>query len=113
MSILYDKIQAYIDDIQATQIENIQDRAARVEMFRVKYLGKKGVINELFEQFKAVPNDEKKELGKAPAEFYTPPSRPRWLPPRSARATSCSTSARSPRMRPSARPAVACSATCA
>ena len=65
MSILYDKIQAYIDDIQATQIENIQDRAARVEMFRVKYLGKKGVINELFEQFKAVPNDEKKELGKA------------------------------------------------
>ena len=65
MSILNDKIQAYIEDIQATQIENIQDRAARVEMFRVKYLGKKGVINELFEQFKAVPNDEKKELGKA------------------------------------------------
>ena len=65
MSILNDKIQAYIQDIQATQIENIQDRAARVEMFRVKYLGKKGVINELFEQFKTVPNDEKKELGKA------------------------------------------------
>ena len=57
MSILYDKIQAYIDDIQATQIENIQDRAARIEMFRVKYLGKKGVINELFEQFKSVPNE--------------------------------------------------------
>ncbi len=65
MSILYDKIQAYIDDIQATQIENIQDRAARIEMFRVKYLGKKGVINELFEQFKSVPNEEKKDLGKA------------------------------------------------
>ena len=40
MSILYDKIQAYIDDIQATQIENIQDRAARIEML-----------------FKSVPNE--------------------------------------------------------
>ncbi len=65
MSILNDKIQAYIEDIQATQIENIQDKAARIEMFRVKYLGKKGVINELFEQFKSVPNEEKKDLGKA------------------------------------------------
>jgi len=63
MSLLKEKIQAYIDDIQATQIEKFQDKAAEVEMFRVKYLGKKGIINELFEQFKAVPNEEKKEVG--------------------------------------------------
>lgn len=65
MNSLKDKIQAYIEDIQATQIEKFQDRAAEVEMFRVKYLGKKGIISDLFEQFKAVPNEEKKDLGKA------------------------------------------------
>lgn len=65
MNSLKDKIQAYIDDIQATQIEKFQDRAAEVEMFRVKYLGKKGIISDLFEQFKSVPNEEKKDLGKA------------------------------------------------
>ena len=65
MNPLKDKIQAYIEDIQATSIEKFQDRAAEVEMFRVKYLGKKGIISDLFEQFKAVPNDEKKDLGKA------------------------------------------------
>lgn len=65
MNLLKDKIQAYIDDIQATHIEKFQDRAADVELFRVKYLGKKGIIADLFEQFKNVPNEEKKDLGKA------------------------------------------------
>ena len=65
MNTLKDKIQAYIDDIQATSIENFQNKAADVEMFRVKYLGKKGVISELFEQFKSIPNEEKKDIGKA------------------------------------------------
>lgn len=64
MDSLKEKIQAYIDDIQATSIENCQDRAAEVEKFRVKYLGKKGIVSDLFEQFKAVPNEEKKEIGK-------------------------------------------------
>lgn len=64
MNSLKDKIQAYIEDIQATQIEKFQDRAAEVEQFRVKYLGKKGIISDLFEQFKTVPNEEKKDLGK-------------------------------------------------
>ncbi|MBR3412245.1 MAG: phenylalanine--tRNA ligase subunit alpha [Bacteroidales bacterium] len=65
MNLLKDRIQAYIDDIQATQIEKFQDRATDVELFRVKYLGKKGIIADLFEQFKSVPNEEKKDLGKA------------------------------------------------
>ena len=65
MNLLKDKIQAYIDDIQATRIEDFKDKAAEVEMFRVKYLGKKGIISDLFEQFKTVPNEEKKDLGKA------------------------------------------------
>ena len=72
MNTLKDKIQAYIDDIQATSIENFQNKAADVEMFRVKYLGKKGVISELFEQFKSIPNEEKKDIGKALNMLKTP-----------------------------------------
>ena len=62
---LKDKIQEYINEIQSTSIEKFQDKATEVEMFRVKYLGKKGIISDLFEQFKSVPNEEKKDLGKA------------------------------------------------
>ena len=65
MNVLKDQIQAYINDIQATRIEDFQDKAAEVEAFRVKYLGKKGIISDLFEQFKTVPNEEMKDLGKA------------------------------------------------
>lgn len=41
------------------------DSLSAVEDFRVKFLGKKGVVNDLFEAFKAVPNDEKKAYGQA------------------------------------------------
>ena len=36
-----------------------------VEIFRLKYLGKKGEINKLFNVFKAVEKEEKKEYGQA------------------------------------------------
>ena len=68
---LKDKIQEYIDEIQSTSIERFKAKATEVEMFRVKYLGKKGIINDLFEQFKAVPNEEKKDLGKALNQLKT------------------------------------------
>ena len=41
------------------------DSLSAVEDFRVKFLGKKGVLNDLFEAFKAVPSDEKKAYGRA------------------------------------------------
>ncbi|MBQ9472868.1 MAG: phenylalanine--tRNA ligase subunit alpha [Bacteroidales bacterium] len=59
-----EKIQQYIRDIQETTIDNIHDQAAQVEMFRVKYLGKKGIISQLFDEFKAAPSDQKRELGQ-------------------------------------------------
>lgn len=59
-----EKIAQYIKDIQATSIEAFQDKAAEVEQFRIKYLGKKGIISELFEQFKTIPNEQKKEMGQ-------------------------------------------------
>ena len=41
------------------------DSLSAVEDFRVKFLGKKGVLNDLFEAFKAVPSDKKKAYGQA------------------------------------------------
>ncbi|MGV4413057.1 phenylalanine--tRNA ligase subunit alpha [Chryseobacterium sp. T1] len=35
-----------------------------IEQFRIKYSGKKGVLNDFFEKFKEVPNDQKKDFGQ-------------------------------------------------
>ena len=35
-----------------------------VEEFRIKYLGKKGLLNKYFAQFKEIPNEKKKEFGQ-------------------------------------------------
>ncbi len=38
--------------------------ASEVEEFRIKFLGKKGIINDLFFAFKALPGDQKKAYGQ-------------------------------------------------
>lgn len=58
-------IAQYIEEIRSAHIEEFKNRAEEVEKFRVRFLGRKGVMNELFEQFKALPNDQKKEMGVA------------------------------------------------
>ena len=58
-------ISQYIEEIRNARIEDFKDRAAEVEAFRVRFLGRKGVMNELFEQFKALPKDQKKDMGIA------------------------------------------------
>lgn len=68
---LKDLISKYIEEINSTHIEGFEDRAAEVEKFRVRFLGRKGVMNELFEQFKALPNDQKKEMGIALNQLKT------------------------------------------
>ncbi|WP_375325778.1 phenylalanine--tRNA ligase subunit alpha [Flagellimonas sp. GZD32] len=35
-----------------------------IEAFRIKYLGKKGLLNSFFAEFKNVPNEQKKEFGQ-------------------------------------------------
>ncbi|MBL7881564.1 MAG: phenylalanine--tRNA ligase subunit alpha, partial [Chryseobacterium gambrini] len=35
-----------------------------IENFRIKYNGKKGILNDFFEKFKEVPNDQKKDFGQ-------------------------------------------------
>ena len=58
-------ISQYIEEIRNARIEDFKDRATGVEAFRVRFLGRKGVMNELFEQFKTLPNDQKKDMGIA------------------------------------------------
>lgn len=57
---MIDKIKEYIGEAEAFSTEN----AAELEAFRIKFLGKKGVLNDFFAEFKNVPNDQKKEFGQ-------------------------------------------------
>jgi len=54
------------------EVEKFQaDSAETVEQFRIKYLGKKGLLNDLFLAFKDVPNQEKKAFGQTLNELKT------------------------------------------
>ena len=56
------------DRIKALQREIINATASspeEVEQLRIRYLSKKGSISQLFAEFKDVPNEQKKEVGKA------------------------------------------------
>ncbi|MEM8928381.1 MAG: phenylalanine--tRNA ligase subunit alpha [Bacteroidota bacterium] len=43
----------------------------QIEDFRIKYLGKKGLLNEFFAAFKNVPNEQKKEYGQVINQLKT------------------------------------------
>ena len=59
-----DKIQDYLKEINETNIDNFTNKIEGIEQFRIKFLGKKGVMNKLFETFKTMPNDQKREMGQ-------------------------------------------------
>lgn len=52
-----------INKIQQELSLNIITNLEELEIFRIKYLSKKGIINQIFEDFKLLPADEKKQLG--------------------------------------------------
>ncbi|MEP1094934.1 MAG: phenylalanine--tRNA ligase subunit alpha [Cyclobacteriaceae bacterium] len=53
-----DKVSKEINSFVASTLDE-------VESFRLRFIGKKSVISELFEDFKLVPGDQKRELGPA------------------------------------------------
>lgn len=53
-----------IDEHLRAVAEFQPSNAEELEAFRLRYLGKKGVLNDLFADFKSVPNEEKKEYGR-------------------------------------------------
>ncbi|MBR4301587.1 MAG: phenylalanine--tRNA ligase subunit alpha [Bacteroidales bacterium] len=66
-----DKIQNYLKEINETSIDKFDNKIEGIEQFRIKFLGKKGVMNELFEAFKTIPNEQKREMGQLLNELKT------------------------------------------
>jgi len=57
---MQEKINKIINDIQQATIATDEDRRC----FQQTYLSKKGILNDIFGQFKQLPNTEKKEVGR-------------------------------------------------
>ncbi|MFT7421934.1 MAG: phenylalanyl-tRNA synthetase alpha chain, partial [Arcticibacterium sp.] len=57
---MLDSIKQVLQDAKNRKVENSKD----LEDFRLRFLSKKGVINELFEDFKKVSKEQKKEFGQ-------------------------------------------------
>lgn len=55
-----EEILKHIEEIELSKIIN----ADSLEEFRLKYLSRKGIINDLFEQFKTTPKESKREVGQ-------------------------------------------------
>ena len=60
-----EKILSYLSEIQNFSPKTKEE----LEAFRIKYLSKKGIIPTMFEEFKQVSSEEKRELGKVINEF--------------------------------------------
>ncbi|MBX7050912.1 MAG: phenylalanine--tRNA ligase subunit alpha [Flavobacteriales bacterium] len=57
---MQDKINQYLQEVEAFTSTGDQD----TENFRIKFLGRKGLLNDLFEEFKTIPSDQKKVMGQ-------------------------------------------------
>ena len=55
-----DKINSLLLEIKGLQPQSKEE----VETLRIKYLSKKGVLNDLFGEFKNVPNEDKRVIGQ-------------------------------------------------
>ncbi|MBP7173112.1 MAG: phenylalanine--tRNA ligase subunit alpha [Cloacibacterium sp.] len=53
-----------IDDLLVEVNQFSSNAKDEIEQFRIKFNGKKGVLNDFFEQFKSVPNEQKKDFGQ-------------------------------------------------
>ena len=58
---MIEKIHKLIEEAEAFNTQSLED----VEAFRIKFLGKKGVLTGFLAGFKEVPNEEKKDYGLA------------------------------------------------
>tara|TARA_B100000131_G_scaffold66300_1_gene62587 strand:+ start:31 stop:1047 length:1017 start_codon:yes stop_codon:yes gene_type:complete len=58
---MFDDLDKYQEEIRAFK----ETSPEKIENFRIKYLGKKGILNDLFAKFKLVPVNEKKQFGRS------------------------------------------------
>ena len=64
---MIDKIEEIKEEIESFNSE----KAEEIEQFRIRMLGRKGLITSLFKDFKQVPPEHKKEIGKLLNELKT------------------------------------------
>ena len=64
---MIDQIKKHIEEVNAFQADNKE----KIEEFRIKFLGSKGLLKELFAEFKNVPNEMKKEFGQVINQLKT------------------------------------------
>jgi phenylalanyl-tRNA synthetase alpha chain len=57
---MLNKIEVLITEISSFSARNSEE----LESFRLRFLSKKGIISELFEEFRSVPPADKKEIGQ-------------------------------------------------
>src|ERR1035437_676871 len=55
-----DKIDTLLSEIEAIEIKSKE----HLEEFRLKWLAKKGIVTALFDDFKTLANEERKEVGR-------------------------------------------------
>ncbi|MDT8346401.1 MAG: phenylalanine--tRNA ligase subunit alpha [Flavobacteriaceae bacterium] len=58
---MIDNIDEYVKKVEAFKANTAEE----VEAFRIEYLGKKGILHQLFEDFKQVAKEEKKNYGQS------------------------------------------------
>jgi phenylalanyl-tRNA synthetase alpha chain len=57
---MIDQLKKHLADVEGFNTKDPKE----VEAFRIKYLGKKGLLNKFFADFKDIPQDQKKEFGQ-------------------------------------------------
>ena len=58
---MLEKVNDLLREVEGFSPKNTKE----LEVFRIRFLGKKGVMNDLFATFKTVPNEQKKDFGQA------------------------------------------------
>jgi phenylalanyl-tRNA synthetase alpha chain len=62
---MQEKINQYTAEINSFQPKNAEE----LELFRIRFIGTKGIIKDLFEEFKTVSSEDKRVFGKVLNEF--------------------------------------------
>jgi phenylalanyl-tRNA synthetase alpha chain len=57
---MLEKIEELLVKVNSFQTQSKDE----IEQFRIKFSGKKGILNDFFEKFKEVPNEQKKDFGQ-------------------------------------------------
>jgi len=64
---MIDKVEAHLKEVEQFEATTPES----IEAFRIKYAGKKGILNELFAAFREVKNEEKKAYGQVLNQLKT------------------------------------------